>query len=327
MIEALFGFIARLIACVLALVFILCANSVLQLRTADKVLLDPLTYQLALAETNTWLALPDLVTAEVMHQRESLRADAEAGDPKAMVITALEPQDLRRLSTLLLPPAEAQRVVEDGIAQGFDYLEMRRDTVALDLTGLKRNASGRNGAQAIEILVGTLPECATPGCPNPEQIAAHVDPRTLFGALPDSQPLIVGPADPDPREGVAFGRLLLGFAPLALLLLLALVALFGARSRAGWLRWSGVPLMLTGALALTQGAMAGPGIDFAWSQYLAEVDQELSREVAQHLRAVFEAVMAEFVRHLQFEGGAVALTGMALVLLSFFVPDRRSHGA
>ena len=326
MIEALFGFIARLIASVLALVLVCGIVLTLQARSADRVLLDPLTYQLALAGTNTYLRLPDLVTAEVMALRRK-SPEPKPDDIPALLLHSLEPQDLHNLTTLLLPSAEVQRVTEETIEQALGYTTMRRDTVVVDLSGLKRNALGKNGALALEILAGALPECGTPGCPSSTQVAERLDPATVVGALPDALPLVEGPEVPDPRKELATARMLLGFAPLALLALLAVVGLFGARSRAGWLRWSGVPLLVAGAIAVVAGVMAAPGIELAWGLAIAGIDDLPSPETMRQLRAVFDAVAAEYVHHLQFEGGAVALVGFALTLFSFFVPERRLHGA
>jgi len=322
MIETLFAFIARLLATLLALVFVCATVLLLNLRSADAVLFDPLTYQLALAETNTWLKLPDLITAEVVHLRES-EPGAGSDDLGATLYRSLEPQDLRNLARLLLPPTEVQRLAEDALEQGFAYLEMRQDQVVLDLTALKRNAAGKSGAQALEILAGGLPECGEPGCPSSTQVMAEFDPKALVAEVPDEYPLIEGAEDPDPREELAATRAALGFAPLVLVALLAVVCLFGARSRAGWLRWSGVPLLVAGLIAIGLGISVGPGADLGWAYLLDQVDDLPSPTTLAQLRAIFDAINAEHVRHLQFEGGAVALVGFALTLLSFFVPERR----
>lgn len=327
MIEAFFNFIAKAIAAFLGLVFVILTAVVLQVRSSDTVLLDPLTYQLALAETNTYLKLPELVAAEAQHRRGDYAEAAAAGDLGAILVTSLEDQDWRNLTTLLLPAAEVQRLSEDAIQQGFDWLEMRQDTVVLDLSNLKRNAAGKNGTKAVEILAGALPECGEPGCPSSTQVAAEFDPKAVTADLPDNLPLIDGPRDPDERVEVARLRAMSGFAPLALGLLLAVVALFGARSRAGWLRWLGVPLLLAGLLAIGLGLGAPRAQDLVWAQYLIEVEDAFSPAVVAQLRAVVGSVTAEFVRHLQFEGGLVALVGLALTLISFFVPEPRLRAA
>jgi len=207
------------------------------------------------------------------------------------------------------------------------FFKMERERIALDLRPLKANLTGKAGRQAVEIVAGALPECGEPGCPQPSTVAASIDLAAFAADQPDALVLAEKPEPPDPREQLALGRMLLGFAPLALLLLLGAVGLFGARSRTGWLRWCGAPLLLAGAIAVGVGFATGPINDWTWSMAMLETERGLTVEVVTQLRAVFAAVNAEVVRHLQFEGGVVALAGLALVLLSFFVPDRRHPAA
>lgn len=324
MIEALFGLIARLIALVLALVFIACTTAVLTVRSADAVLLDPLDWQLALAQSNVYLKLPDLVAAEAMHHRDDLVRDLPADDVRRQVIASLEAEDWKNLARLLLPANEVQPMTETALEDGFAYLEMRRDDLALDLTGLKRNARGKPGARAVEILAGALPECAQPGCLEPSTAAAALDVGATVDRLPDRLPLAAAAPDPDWRKDFARVRGLLGFAPLVLGVLLLGVGLFGARSRAGWLRWTGIPLLIAGGLAIGAGAATGPAMDWVWAESLADAMETFSLPVWTQVRAIADAVVAEQLRHLQFEGGVVALTGLALTLVAFFVPDRRA---
>jgi hypothetical protein len=212
----------------------------------------------------------------------------------------LKASDWKVILTILLPPAELKTMAERTLDQLFAYLNGQTDTVTVALDKLKGRLAGQAGLDLITQLINSQPPCTVqlladlatgtnngglPLCKPPEQVLPILIPliqsqlNAVVTKLPDQVTILKAPtAGTLPRGSGPFGadlistlrsvRWILRLSPLVPLGFLLLVTIFAVRSFKSWLRWWGIPIFISGVLALPLALLALPGLNMAWTLFI-----------------------------------------------------------
>ena len=225
--------------------------------------------------------------------------------------------------TILLPPDNLKTMTESVIDQLFAYLDGKTDTVAVPLDNLKERLTGPAGTDLIMQLTNSQPLCTeqelaqmTSGtsnggmvlCKPPEVIlptvvyllqellnavVPQIPDKAIFikPPAPGTLPSGTGPFGADPITTFRIVRLIMRLSPLLPLFFLLLVTLFAVRSFKSWMRWWGIPIFISGMIALGLGISALLALNVAWTMYIvprippfipadmAGIGQELVRSI------------------------------------------------
>jgi len=205
--------------------------------------------------------------------------------------------DWQAILTILLPPGDLQTMTESALDQIFAYLNGGTDRVTVPLVKLKERLTGPTGTDLIMQMINSLPSCTeqemaqmTSGtsnggmvlCKPPEDALAAVIPQlqeqlnVVASQLPDEAAIIkppspgapsfgTGPIGVDPITTFRMVRLMIPLTLLLPLAFLLLVTLFAVRSLKSWMRWWGIPIFVSGALALGLGVSALPALNVAFT--------------------------------------------------------------
>lgn len=213
----------------------------------------------------------------------------------------LSASDWETLIKLSLPPQELQSMVEEMLNQLFAYLNSEINTVMIPIIQIRERLSGPKGTELIEQLLHAQPNCTDEelarinvGLGSGETIFCNPpDDETLSMMLPDFQEQLdsiimempddatlikppapgspipgSGPFGADPIASIRTIRLIMRLSPLLPLAFLLLVTLFAVRSIKSWMRWWGIPIFVSGMLALGLGISTLTVFTSAWSMFV-----------------------------------------------------------
>jgi hypothetical protein len=269
----------------------------------------------------------------------------------------LSEQDWQAILTALLPPDWLRAQFESVIDQVYGDLQAGQTTSAIKIpmADLKARLSGEEGFNAVVQLIDAQPSCtadqlaqiqgltdptalleAVPVCRPPEAALTLIYPNIratlafLVEQIPDEAELKYAgeqgssaqdPLD-SPRQALNTIRIVIQLALVLPIVLLALVALFGARSIKGLLRCLGIPLLVTGVLgiliaatglavthqAISNAILGGPAAHSNLAPGVLHLQVDILAALA---RGYLDAFLVQVV--------AMAVVGLAMTAASFLV--------
>jgi len=229
--------------------------------------------------------------------------------------------------TILLPPDNLKTMTESTLDQLFAYLNGQTNTVTVSLDKLKGTLKGPGGIDLILQLLNSQPPCTSQEltqmangmstddfvfCKPPQDVLTALAPQfqsilnSVVQQIPDVITLIKppapgttslgnGPFGADPTSTFRTLRLIMRVSLLIPFAFLLLVTLFAVRSLKSWMRWWGIPIFISGAVALGIGLLILPGFNAAWTAFIvprippfipadiAGIGQELVRTIIHSL--------------------------------------------
>jgi hypothetical protein len=212
----------------------------------------------------------------------------------------LSAADWQAILTILLPADDLQNMIDSTLDQMFAYLNGKTDSVSVPLSKLKERLAGSAGTDLILKLINAQPPCSVEMvaqivagmseggmllCKPPEDVLPleisllEEQLSSVATQLPDQATIIkppapgslpsgTGPFGADPITTIRIVRLIMRLSPLLPLAFLLLVTLFAVRSLKSWLRWWGIPIFVSGTIALGLGISILPALNAAWTMFI-----------------------------------------------------------
>ncbi len=344
-------FLARFLAVVAAIAFVMTAVLAVVLHPVGTKMLDPQTYKEVVREEKVAERVPELLADTIATSVEAAKA-AKAADQNYHktgdvlgFLTNFPREDMQELLQAVLPTDYVGAQLEGAIDQAFAYLntDAAAPSIRFSVVDLKQRLAGGVLEDAYVKMLRRLPPCeGDPGalpvtcCPPEERIgevrnqfrkkvASSVqdlpDSFDVFAQQPSAETQRVFTMLSEFRNRVQKFALVARWAWLVPAMLLLAIAVFGVRSLRGLLLWWGVPGVLAG-----MGAML-----FAFPGAVAALGEAFfNLVVAPQLPAGSPVLAFEFVFGLisnvaQVMFGSVLKTsllllggGVAAIALSFF---------
>ena len=256
-----------------AALFVITAVPALIFFNFDRRAFSAETYQTAFANTDFYNQLP-VVMAKAM-----LSTNADQSQLPIVMRGMSQPAWEAFFRTLL--SEETLKLMGDDILNStFSYLNLRADSVQLSLIPLKVSMTSGTGVQAIYTLLNAQPDCTLEQvfqmtldllskgeiqfCKPPSELYPLLTPaiqgQMEFATLviPDQFTLISAPVENDPREKLQTVRLLMRLSPILPLGFLLMLTIAAVNSLKNWLRWWGIPFVITGLLACLMSLSGAP---------------------------------------------------------------------
>jgi len=266
-------------------------------------------------------------------------------------LSVVSGSDLEAIARELGPPdwlrAQIEHAIRDLVAVAKEPELNRMPGLVISLREVKSRALGEPGERALSIAVEALPLCApdraplefdsdTPVCKPPEvDLGPFLNRlKLLLGPLvervPDTFTVSWQPEQQDTLEDLRQARQILNRLRFALLFLIVLnLALIGliwvlaVRSPAEWLRWTGVPLLLLGVLALFVALLTPGLVVAALDARSLWAEGNVPAPLAQSLESAIHDFIPGLFRPALLIGVVLSGVGLLLTLVSPLFPGRR----
>ncbi len=328
--------IARILAVILAVLFVISALAVLILFNVERQAFNPATYKRALASGDFYqqfpLLLGDLVTKNL-------------GNSAPAFMQRLTPTQWKSLVETLLPKEQLQTMTEESINQVLAYLNSETLTPMISLVPLKQSLAGPAGLKAALTIIQAQPDCTLQQiaaiiasfstgelCNPPKAVLDLFQPviqtelQTTAAAIPDQVIIIPDAGSPTQQAALEFLRvlrLIVRLSPLIPLALLLGITIFAVRSFKGWLAWWGWPLMITGLPGMYIGFSGAPLFRAMVERSLSKnLTISLSPEVVSSIRSLADAALREMLKPAGLESAVMFIVGLLMVIIAFYLAYR-----
>jgi hypothetical protein len=297
------------------------------------------TYLQAFANENFYRRLPTIIARGLVASPQK--------NELSLAMQGLTVENWENFIIALLPPDALQSMGEDTLDSLIAYLNGNSDTAGISLLPLKESMAGEAGTRAVLDLMKTQPNCTlmqiaqmtvavlSEGdillCNPPEDSLPLITPiikrQLQFAAevIPDQA--IIAHADPnsqdkDPREQLRILRLLMRLSPLVPFGLLLALSLLAVRSLRDWLGWWGVPITITGILAILTSLVGAPFVGLLLLSLLIRSDSvSLPSAFIDSGSQLASAIVEQLLRPTLFQG--LALTGVGTLLIAATILVKR----
>ncbi|MFN8383330.1 MAG: hypothetical protein U0V02_15410 [Anaerolineales bacterium] len=247
----------------------------------------------------------------------------------------------------LLPPETLRVMGDDVLNSTFAYLNMKTDSVQLNLAPLKASLSGDTGVQSVLSLLGTLPTCSFEQiaqmtlnllsggqiefCNPPAELYPALTPiiqgqlQFTASAIPDQVTIITAPPENDPRKRLLDVRFVMRITPMFPLAFLLGLTIFAVRSLKSWLIWWGIPFSIAGFSAFVMSLIGAPVFGAVFQRilvnrmsiYLPPILLDYSSDLA---AAMLKALLTPII----WQGLLLTVLGLTMTVAGYFVKENNS---
>lgn len=257
-------------------------------------------------------------------------------------MTNLTANDWEILLVAILPPDELRALTDQALRGIFAVLNNEADQASLSLVGLKQRLAGEDGYRALLQLMRAQPPCTAAQVeeilaagprkaelcnPSDAQLASmEVSLRNgLWEAadeIPAEVPLLPGvSAVAGAYPPLALARFIMRISPLVPLGLLMVITLFAVRTLRGWLRWWGIPLLITGALGVLLALTLQPLFRLTFTALMLQAfPQYLPRGLLDAGADLLGALLHALLEPVALQSAILTAVGVTLLIGSFFAP-------
>jgi len=332
--------LARLIASLLAVSFIVTTLAALVLFNLERRAFNPLAYKQALVSENFYQQFPFLVSDLLTR---NISADAPA------FLHHISADQWKKIVEALLPEQQMQAMTGDTLNQVFAYFNGETLTPGISLVPLKNNLAGPAGLDAVLTIIQSQPDCTI------QQIAKMIDafgqelcnpPKAILNllqpiiqiqlqkaasAIPDNVSILQitkdASAQSDLKDLKAI-RLMMRLSPLAPIALLLGITILAVRTFKGWLTWWGWPLSLAGLFGIPLGLTGAPVLRWILERWLSKrITLIIPPEIDTTIRAVADATLREILKPVVWESLALFIVGLIMILSSIYLTIREKNKA
>lgn len=336
--RKIFTAINRLIAGLMAILFIVTLLAAVVLVVFENRMLEADVYLQALGRDDLYQELPAiLATAIVSGPRNEVAA--ETGESPPAYLKFLTVQDWENLLGLILPAEDMRPVTEQAITEVFAVLNGQADLATFDLRPIKEQLR-QNGVQAYLQVIRAQPAC-TPEefqqvwgqasldtesellCrPSEEQLALFM-PALEQGIQEEASKISDEVILLDAREAplaASFQELrrAIRLSLIIPLILLGLVTIFAVRTLKSWLRWWGIPLVISSAFMVLSGFAGSPALQIILAARNQPGDGLRAGQIA---LAVVQSISEQLFMPVSWVGLVLGLLGFCLWLASLLLPQ------
>ena len=333
----------KFLAWVCAILFVITAVMAMLLFNIERKAFSAETFKQAFEKQELYTHMPAIM-ADALHT--SISQDENA-DPYLKVLTVA---DWEASIANLLPPEELKILSEDTLNSIFGYLNNETDSVTVSLLLLKRQLSGPQGAEVVQLILSAQPDCTLEQlmqmglgflsgeltiCKPPEEMMGLVTPliesqlQFIVGTIPDQVNLISGEKSKtpdDPRIRLNFIRTITKWTPLFPVMFLIGVTTFAVRNLADWLKWWGIPFIITGILGTFAALISMPLVPWMMEAVILQIGPDMPPVFLGALGNITGSFTREIIRPVFIQAIILVILGAGLIVGKWII-NRNGHSS
>jgi hypothetical protein len=323
--------IGKILAGICAFFFVISGVSAILLFNIERKAFSADTYKQAFKEQGLYTQTP-LVIANAITE------SANDNNKTSALLSIFNKDELAFIISSLLPPAEIEAVTNAALDSAFAFINDDTDSIMISLLPLKENITGEAGVGALTQILQTKPACTTeqilqmgfavissnPGltlCNPPEEVLQLVTPlieselQFITQSIPDELTLVTA----DQTEASNFRsrldkiRAVMKLTLLLPLFLLITLTLFAVRSLKDWLKWWGVPLLMTGLLTIMLAMIGTPLVRLFIETVILQGNTNIPFMILGTIKNITALVASQVLKPVAIEGIVLILIGIGMV--------------
>jgi len=300
----------------------------------ERQLFNPGVYKQVLAGQNVCARLPSVISQQIIASTKS----KDKSNLLDLVIGSVNPDTLQGIIQTVLPCQVLENVVYGGIDQIISQINSSAGEQSFSLAQIKRSVE-QNSAAAVDEFLKSQPDCSAAQLlqlganallgQNDKSVSLLCNPpaalREAFAApisamvnsavqgLPDQIPL---PAElKGTLNRLRIVRTAMSWSWLLPLLFLGLTTAFAVRSWRSLLLWWGIPLLVSGLVALVISLVAGPMVSGLMGVFiLPNLPVNLVPEAIKLISDLFSSVALGLVKPIQIQSAMLSLIGVTMIV-------------
>jgi len=329
----------KILAGICAVLFIITGVMALFLFNIEQTAFSARTYKQAFEKQQIYQRMPSIL-GSVLSSRVAENPNA---DP---FLKAMTQADWEKTIVLLVPPEELRALTDNSLDSVFDYLNGKTDSVAISLLPLKSHLAGAGGVEAVMQLLQAQPPCTAEQlfqlglgllsgnvglCNPPEQMMGLMTPliesqlRVMVISLPDDitlMPSALTNTPNDPRIQLNRARTLMKLSLVLPFVFLFGLVVFAPRRLVDWLKWLGVPFMITGAVSTFIALLSSPTLNLLLMGVLQNRVAFLPPVFLSTFQETVGAVSQQILAPVVVEGALLAVAGIVMLIVSLYLSYR-----
>jgi len=329
----------KILAAIFAFLFILTAVLALILFNFDRKGFSAGTYQKAFAKADFYNQIPIILS-------ETMVSSITKQEELPLVMQSMNAKAWEDFFRALLPQDALKAMGDEALNSVFDYLNLHSNSAELSLTSLKTSMTDGTGAQAAITLLKTMPDCTLDQvaqitkdifagngiqfCNPPEKLIPALTPviqaqmEITALTMPEHVTLIKAPVENDPRPRLENARMIMRLSPIVPLGFLMLVTLFAVSSLISWLKWWGVPFIITGGLAVLMSLSGAKLTSFILQRSLVNGAPNILPAVMQgYASDLASAMVKALLTPVLWQGLFLAVIGFVMVAGAVMVRGKK----
>ena len=235
-----------------------------------------------------------------------------------------------------IPPETLKTLSEETIDQTFAFFNGNTDSASIPLHHIKAALLSEKGINAVFILLEAQPPCSftdlttlisgeIPFCNPPEETQGLLKPvietqiKIALVAIPDNKTFLEKSSLNNDFFDLQSLRVLMRLSPLLPILFLLLVTMLMVRSLNTWLRWWGIPLLVSGGISLVMSLLTGPILRSALNVvFLSRTSMQISGSALELIYDLIQTVMHGLIENIALYALIITVIGLAMTIAAVF---------
>lgn len=332
--------VGKVFAGICAIFFVISGVLSITLFNVERNTFSSETYKAAFKEQGLYDAAPSIFTDMIL-------LSLDDSGQVSLLLSVLDRNELENVISSLMPSDEFETLMNHIFDSFFQFINGDTDTITISLLPIKQHIVSEGGTQAFMQAMLAQPECSieqalqiTLGflstgdglifCRPPQEVLGLVTPmiqsqlQVLTSNIPDD--LTLSGNDQlgliEFRSRLDKVRAIMKLTVVIPLFMLIGIILFTVRSLDEWLRWWGIPFVITGIISALFALIGAPVVRYFIQVVLLQGNKDMPAIFLNTMSSVAGSLVGLILRPVAIEGVILVLIGAGMLFGANFISKK-----